>query len=239
MKINRNYIKIGVLLLVVIGLYAFSNIRNGHRKIENVQIEFVGDQNLYISQEMVNKLLILSYGDLVKQPKENIVLNTIEKAIEANEMVKNAQVYFTVDGNLMAKVAQRKPIGRVEGITSFYVDEDGLRMPFSKLHSARVPIITGKITESSLREVHKILTYGNSHEFLKKNIIGIHITEEEKYQLRFRMDNFVVALGNAEDLERKFANFRAFYVKAHKDNTLGDYKSVSLEFNNQVVCTKI
>lgn|SRR5690554_1818548 len=239
MGMNWNIIKMGILLLVVIGFYAFSNIRNGDRRIENIQIEFVGDQNMYISQEMVNKLLILSYGDLTNQPKENIVLNTIEKAIEANDMVKNAQVYFTVDGNLIAKVAQRKPIGRIEGNISFYMDEDGLRMPFSKLHSARVPLITGRITENSLREVHRILTYGNSDEFLKKNIIGVHVTEEEKYQLKFRIDNFVVALGNVENLERKFANLRAFYVKADKDNTLGDYKRVSLEFNNQVVCTKI
>lgn len=239
MRINRNSIKMGILLLIVIGLYAFSNIRSGQRKIENVLIEFVGDQNLYITHEMVNKLLILSYGDPTNLPKENIVLNTIEKAIEANDMVKNAQVYFTVDGSLMAKVTQRKPIGRIEGSTSFYVDEDGLRMPFSKLHSARVPIITGKITENSLQEVYRILTYGNSDEFLKKNIIGIHVTEEEKYQLKFRMDNFVVALGDVGNLERKFANFRAFYIKANKDNTLGDYKRVSLEFNNQVVCTKI
>lgn len=239
MRIDRNFIKIGVLLLVVIGLYAFSDIRSGQRKIENIQIEFVGGENVYITHEMVNKLLILSYGDLTNLPKENIVLNTIEKAIEANDMVKKAQVFFTVDGGLKAKVSQRKPIGRVEGNTSFYMDEDGLRMPFSKLHSARVPIITGRITENSLKEVHRILTFGNSDEFLRKNIIGIHITEEEKYQLRFRVDNFVVALGNVEDLERKFANFRAFYVKATKDNTLGDYNRVSLEFNNQVVCTKI
>src|SRR5690606_24962562 len=216
MKINRNFIKIGVLFLVVISLYAFSDIRSGQRKIENIQIEFVGDQNLYITHEMVNKLLILSYGDLTNLPKENIVLNTIEKAIEANDMVKKAQVYFTVDGGLKAKVSQRKPIGRVEGISSFYMDEDGLRMPFSKLHSARVPIITGKITENSLREAHRIITFGNADEFLRKNIIGIHITEEEKYQLRFRVDNFVVVLGSVEDLERKFANFRAFYVKASK-----------------------
>lgn len=239
MKINRNYIKIAALFLVVVGLYAFSNIRSGHKKIENIKIEFVGDENLYISQEMVNKLLILSYGDLTNRPKENIVLNTLEKAIEANDMVRNAQVYFTVDGTLMVRISQRKPIGRVEGVTSFYVDEDGSRMPFSKLHSARVPLITGKITENSLREVHKVITYANSDEFLKKNIIGVHVTEEGKYQLRFRMDNFVVALGNVGDLEKKFANFRAFYVKADKDNTLGDYSRVSLEFNNQVVCTKI
>src|SRR5690606_19729858 len=101
------------------------------------------------------------------------------------------------------------------------------------------PIITGKITENSVRGVHRSLTYGDSDEFLKNNLIGVHATEEEKYQLRMSRDNSVVALGEVGDLRRKFRNIRASYVKADKDNTLGDYKRVSLEFNNQVVCTKI
>tara|TARA_R110000751_G_scaffold12457_5_gene42786 strand:- start:11124 stop:11873 length:750 start_codon:yes stop_codon:yes gene_type:complete len=239
MKINWNFIKFGALLLVVTGLYAFSSARNKHKKIDNIEIEFVGDQNLYMTQETVNKLLIQNSGDLRNLPKEDIVLNTIEKAIEANEMVKNAQVYLTVNGDLVAKVIQRKPIGRVEGVAKFYIDEDGKPMPFSKYHSARVPIITGIVTNKSTEGVYEILTYVNSDEFLKKNIIGVHITEEQKYQLKFRMENFVVDLGHLGELEKKFSNFKAFYTKANKDKTLNDYKRVSLEFNNQVVCTKI
>ena len=57
MKINWNFVKFGALLLVVTGLYAFSNIRNKHKKIDNIEIKFVGDQNLYMTQETVNKLL--------------------------------------------------------------------------------------------------------------------------------------------------------------------------------------
>lgn len=238
MRIHRNFLKMGVLLLVVMGLYAFSNVRNGQKMIENVEIQFVGDQNLYMTHETVNKLLIQNYGDLTNLPKENIVLNTIEKAIEANEMVKKAQVFLTVNGNLIAKVAQRRPIARVEGSAKFYLDEDGKRMPFSRHYSARVPLITGEINEDSLKEVYKILTYSNTDEFLVKNIIGVHITEQQKYLLKFRMEDFVVDLGNVENLEKKFSNFRAFYVKANKDKSLNDYHTVSLAFNNQVVCTK-
>ncbi|GGW37341.1 cell division protein FtsQ/DivIB [Arenibacter certesii] len=238
MRINWNFIKMGVLLLVVMGLYAFSNVRNGNKRIEKVQIEFVGDQNLYMTQETVNKLLIHNYGDLTNLTKEHIVLNNIEKAIEANEMVKNAQVFLTVNGDLVAKVAQRKPIARVEGSKKYYLDEDGKPMPFSRYHSARVPLITGDVNENSLKDVYAILKYSETDEFLTKNIIGVHIAGEQKYLLRFRMEDFVVDLGNVEGLDRKFSNFRAFYVKAYKDKSLEDYHTVSLAFNNQVVCTK-
>ncbi|WP_318344149.1 cell division protein FtsQ/DivIB [Flagellimonas baculiformis] len=166
-------------------------------------------------------------------------MNTIEEVILSNDMVKNAQVYLTVNGELISKIVQRKPIGRVEGVSKFYLDDLGERMPLSKEHSARVPIITGKITGRTLEDAYVILNYINEDDFLRKNVIGIHIEEEGSYQLKFRMENFVVNLGGVDNLNTKFKNFMAFYAKAAKDNSLEDYAIVSLEFNNQVVCTKI
>src|SRR5690606_6310280 len=146
MRINWNYIKMMGLVLLIIGLYAFSNQRNDKRKVNGINIEFVGDQNLYITPAMVNKLLIQNCGPLINVPKENLVLNTMEKVIEANEMVKNAQVYLTMNGELTSKILQRKPIGRIEGTAKYYLDDEGKRMPLSNNYSARVPIITGNIT---------------------------------------------------------------------------------------------
>lgn len=239
MRINWNYFKLAGLILVFSALYAFSNIRSAGEKVNGINIEFVGNENLYVTQAMVNKLLIQKYGTLLNVPKEKLVLNTIEKVIETNEMVKNAQVYLTVNGELTTKIVQRQPIGRIEGISKFYLDNEGKRMPFSPNHSARVPIITGKITGKSLEDAYVILKYINEDDFLRKNVIGIHIEDEGKYQLKFRIENFIVNLGNIEDLETKFSNFKAFYAKAMRDKTLKDYQVVSLEFNNQVVCTKI
>ncbi|MFK5972954.1 MAG: hypothetical protein QM485_06700 [Flavobacteriaceae bacterium] len=240
MRNNMNYIKMTALLLVIMALYAFSNHRSQQKITKGLNIEFVGKQNLYLTQETVNKLLIQSYGSLTNVSKEKLDLNTIEKLIETNEMVKRAQVYLTIDGELRSKIVQRKPIGRIEAkSTGFYLDDEGKRMPLSYNHSARVPIITGKITGKGLEDVYEILKYINMDSFLRKNVIGIHIEEEEKYQLKFRMENFVVNLGGVDDLEEKFNNFKAFYAKANKDKTLEKYTSVSLEFNNQVVCTKI
>ncbi|VAW10549.1 Cell division protein FtsQ [hydrothermal vent metagenome] len=239
MRVNWNYIKILALIIAVSGLYAFSNHRSELKKVNGIHIEFVGNQNLYITEGMVDKLLIQSYGNLTNMPKEKLDLNSIEKIIEANEMVKSAQVFITVDGELASKIIQRRPIGRIQGSSKFYLDDEGKRMPLSMSHSARVPIITGDITGKSLEDVYEILKYINEDDFLRKNVIGIHIENLGKYQLRFRMEQFVVNLGGADGLEEKFNNFKAFYTKANRDKTLKNYNIVSLEFNNQVVCTKI
>ncbi len=239
MRINWNIGKLVLLIISITALYAFSVERSTQRNIRGISLEFVGENDMFVTQEMVNKLLIQNYGSLKNLPKEKVVLNTIEEVIETNEMVKNAQVYLTVKGELKSKIEQRQPIGRVEGNSKFYLDKEGRPMPLSRIYSARVPIITGKITGKSLEDVFVILKYINEDDFLRKNVIGIHIEEEEKYQLKFRLESFVVNLGDVEDLEMKFSNFKAFYAKATRDKTLDNYQIVSLEFNNQVVCTKI
>ncbi len=239
MRINWNYPKLFLLIICITALYAFSNQRNAMRNIKGIKIDFVGQESLFLTQEMVNKLLIQNYGSLKNVAKEKVVLNTIEKVIETNDMVRKAQVYLTVNGELKSKVEQRRPIGRVEGNSKFYLDQEGKSMPLSKIYSARVPIITGKITGKSLEDVYVILKYINDDDFLRKNIIGIHIEDEERYQLKFRVESFVVNLGDVRDLDEKFNNFKAFYAKATRDKTLDNYHIVSLEYNNQVVCTKI
>ncbi|MDC6384287.1 hypothetical protein D2V93_00170 [Flagellimonas taeanensis] len=239
MRVNWNYIKLAFLSVAVIALYGFADQRSKKRKIDDISVKFVGDNNLYLTEDAVNKLLIQNYGPVKNRAKEQLVLNTIEEVILSNDMVKNAQVYLTVNGELISKIVQRKPIGRVEGVSKFYLDDLGERMPLSKQHSARVPIITGKITGRTLEDAYVILNYINEDDFLRKNVIGIHIEDEGNYQLKFRMENFVVNLGGVDNLNTKFKNFMAFYAKAAKDNSLEDYVIVSLEFNNQVVCTKI
>lgn len=239
MKLNRDTVKLVVLGCCVAGLYAFADARSSLRRIREVQIHFQEGDNLFLTEAMVNKLLIQNYGPLPNMPREKVVLNAMESVLQAHEMVKDAQVYLTIDGKLNTNIAQRQPIGRVGGERSFYLDDQGLEMPLSPIHSARVPIITGKITGETLEDTYAILKYINQDPFLSKNVIGIHIEGPSDYHLKFRLEHFVVRLGDVDDLESKFRNFKAFYAKALQDKTLMSYQVVSLEFKNQVVCTKI
>ena len=70
MRINWNKIKLFVLIIGVLGLYAFSNQRNYRKNIVKMEVEFNGDENLYLTEGTVNKLLIQHYGRLENVPKE-------------------------------------------------------------------------------------------------------------------------------------------------------------------------
>lgn len=239
MQVNWPILKFALLMGGVLAIYGFANHRGAAKKINSHTIEFLGGNDLYLTEDAVNKLLIQNYGSVLNSPIETIVLNTIETVIQADSMVKDVQVFLSLKGELISQITLRTPIARVEGSTKFYLDDSAGRMPLSAHHSARVPLITGKITDSALQDAHTILTRMGGDGFWKKHVIGIHIEGIENYVLKLRIHDFDLRLGSAKNLGQKLANFKAFYAKASKDKTLKTYKTVSLEFDNQVVCTKI
>jgi cell division protein FtsQ len=238
MRINLNFIKGLFLLGLVLFLYAFSSFKNNSRLVKNVNIQFMGSNNVFITTEMVNKLLIQSQEKPYFLHKDDIDLRELEFLLESNSMIKSAQVYLTVNGVLMAKVEQKVPIARVQNSEVFYIDDQGFRMPLSTQHSARVPVVYGIVEEEDLKRVYKLALTAYNDTFLKTYLTEIHQNKNKEISLKLRLLDFEVLVGNIDNLEVKLKNLKAFYQKAKKDNMLDIYKSVNLQFDNQVVCTK-
>lgn len=228
-----------VLLGVVVFLFAFSANRNSSRAITTPQVEFVSENNLFITNETVSKLLIQSCGGVKNVPKETLDLNELEKALKSNPMIKTAEVYVAVNGLLKAKIEQKTPIARVSTNASYYIDDEGLFMPLSKNYSARVPLVTGYVEKNNLKSVYKVARKIKDDEFLKKHVIEIHQDLNSEVFLRLRKYKFIVQLGDVNFLDKKVNNLKAFYKKNLKDKTLSNYSKVNLRFENQVICTKI
>ena len=238
MRINWNYIK-GILLLgLVVFLYAFSSHKNNSRSVTKIAVQFSGNENVYITREMVNKLLIQNQEQLFNLPKDNLDLKEMEFLLESNDMIKSAQVYLTVNGEVRTKIEQKQPIARVYSDTTFYIDEDGLWMPLSPQHSARVPLVTGVVEKEDLEAVYTMALKVYKDPFLKTYITEIHQNENKEISLKMRLSEFEILVGYLENLDKKIKNLKAFYQKAKKDKVLDVYKTVNLQFDNQVVCTK-
>jgi len=238
MRINWNLIK-GVLLLgLVVFLYTFSSFTNNNRSVTKVAVQFTGKENVYITTEMVNKLLIQNQEQLYNLPKDNLDLKEMEFLLESDDMIKSAQVYLTVNGEVRTKIEQKQPIARVYSKTTFYIDEDGLWMPLSPQHSARVPLVTGDVEKEDLEVVYTMALKVYSDSFLKTYVTEIHQGENKEISLKMRLLDFKVLVGSLENIDEKMKNLKAFYQKAKKDKMLDIYKSVNLQFDNQVVCTK-
>lgn len=229
-------LKLSLLVVLIAFLFAFTSKRNQARMINGVQIEFVEEQDPYVNENMVNKLLIQKNGKATNVGKETLDLNIAEYYLDDHKMIEHSDVYLTVSGKLKARIKQRTPIARVQSANPFYVDVTGGVMPLSKNFAAHVPIVYN-ISKNHVSNVYPLLKKIDEDDFLKKHIIGVRRISNGNYELGLRVYDFDVVFGKIEALESKVKNFKAFYQKALKDKSLNSYKKVSLQYSNQVVCT--
>ncbi len=235
------WINVRIILMfgLILFLYSFTSNRNNSRKLVKTDIIFNDSQDVFIEAETVNKLLIENKSDVKGIRKEQLDLNRLEKALNNHNMIEKSEVFVTVDGVLKAVIKQKTPIVRV--ITesgSFYIDYEGNRMPLSEIQSARIPLVSGNEEWIEKEEFNELFRYIYDDEFLKKNIIGIQILPNGGVKLANRNYDYVIDFGKPQSIDRKFANYKAFFQKASSDSTLLKYKKVNLKFTQQVVCTK-
>ncbi len=237
MKRSFEIIKFIFLLGLMAFLFSFTKKRNDTRKINKIDIEFVDENSPFISYNAVNKLLIQNHAQAASIGKETLVLKMMEQRLRENPMVRDAQVYVSVDGTLGAKIEQRRPIGRVAATPDYYLDADGKKMPLSEVYSARVPIITGT-SKNNFNELTPLLLEIEKDDFMKSLIVGLNRKADGDIELELRKMDFKVNFGAPERMKDKFQNFKAFYKKTKKDSTLYGYNLVNLKFDNQVIATK-
>ncbi|WP_367892745.1 cell division protein FtsQ/DivIB [Flavivirga aquimarina] len=228
-----------VLVTLVAFLFVFASKKNAVRKVSDPHVKFIGDNNLFVTNETVSKLLIQKYDGVKNVPKETLDLNSLENTLKSNSMIKAAEVYVAVNGTLNAEIEQKTPIARVSTNASYYIDDEGSYMPLSTNYSARVPLVTGLVEKNNLKSIYTIANKITNDEFLKKNVIEIHQSRNKNIYLKLRQCHFTVQLGDVNFLDKKINNLKAFYQKNLKEKTLNNYSKVNLQFDNQVICTKI
>ncbi len=227
------------MFALVIFLYSFTSNRNSHRKLKKSEVIFVGENNNFVKQESVNKLLIENSSDVKTIAKDELNLNKLENSINAHPMIQKSEVFVSVDGVLKAVVQQKTPVARVvDEQGSFYIDYEGNTMPLSDNYTARVPLISGENNVKNKKKLSEVLKMIYDDEFLKKNIIGIQVLSDESLLMSNRNFDYQIDFGKMLNEEQKFKNYKAFFQKAVVDSTLYKYKKINLRFTHQVVCTK-
>jgi cell division protein FtsQ len=220
-------------------LYSFSSVKNFSKTIDEVVVQFEEGSNDFLTQEMVNKLLIQNQQEVKNQPKSVIDLQGLEYSVLSNPYIESATVFFTIDGVLNTIVKQRTPVARINTFnSSYYIDKQGVEVPLSDNYSARVMLVTGGINKENLKEITDFVNVILADDFLKKEIIGIHKMPNNEFVLSVRSGKYKIELGSLEEMNTKFKKLKAFYNKAFVDKTIEQYRTINLKYHNQVVCAK-
>ena len=235
MRFNWNKITI-LIMLIFSGLAFYSfNKKNENRLITGLDISIFPSKDSYLSKDSIRSIL----NPFLGFEKKSINLNLIENIVDNNSYVDKSEVSLSFSGNLVLKIEQKTPVGRVISENEmFYVDKDLRKMDLSKHQSARVPIVIGFENEISRSYLKKVFEHIDDDTFLKQNISKIIINSPNSISLKLRAFDLTVKIGDRRNLKNKFLKLKAFYTMANAKKNLMEFKQINLQFDNQVVVVK-
>ncbi len=213
-------------------------------------IELKGDESgTYIRQAEVMQMLSASLQGKI-EGKQLVALNLkeMEQALESNEKVKDAELYFDNKNKLHITVTARKPVARLfttEG-NSFYIDSDAQPMPLADGFRVKVPVFTGFTAKKQLmrkdslmlRDVQEMAAYIAADPFWMAQVAQVDITTEREFELVPVVGNHIVKWGKPGDNDRKFDRLFVFYKNVLSKTGFDKYKTIDVQYSGQVVATK-
>lgn len=239
----------GLLLLLITSAAAYRMSRT----VQATEVHVVPlDGNvLLIDSADVVKLIDRSLGEKpVGKPINQVDPDRIERALEEDPFVLNAEVALMANNRLYVKVEQRRPLMRIidpQGL-QYYIDDRGRRVPLSPHFAARTLVVTGHIpafTDDFLQRKHHVLKdlYELAHFITDDPLWSamfeqVYVNSRGEYVLVPKVGDQLVILGKADALPSKFRRLRIFYKEALSREGWQKYTTIDLRWRGQVVCER-
>jgi cell division protein FtsQ len=215
-----------------------------------VEVEPLEDGALLIDSMDVIRLVEKSLGStLDEQIASDVDESLVERVLEENLFVKNAEVLLTADSKVKINIEQRIPILRVVdklGV-QYYLDNDGAKVPLSRHFTARTLVATGNIPphtpefltkkKNSMKDLFELTNFILADQFWNAMIEQVYITSKDEFVLVPKIGDQSIILGKWDsDVAAKFKKLRQFYEEGMSREGWQKYKTIDLRYRNQVVC---
>ncbi len=239
MKRFKSLIQFMLVTVLMVTSIVISHFHQEIRPASRIEIRFDQKKEMLVNADSVNKLLIQIVQQHSASLKDGIVLSKAEKGIESMSGVRNAEVFSTISGVLVAEIQQKKVRAKVIGSKPYYIDELGDQLPLLSGYETDVARIRpNEAFEIVGSDVIEILSGIESRDLLNRDLKEIKQIGSRRFSLLFNSLPFEVIVGEAANIEQKMTKLMAFLIKAEQEKSLGQYRTVNLSFNNQVVAAK-
>lgn len=193
-----------------------------------------------IDEDMVLSLLKEHSLDPIGSPLEAIDVEAIEQTLALHPLVGKAQCYKTGGDMLRINLSGKVPLVRVLNNRGqdFYVDSHGEILSQHSL-AVQLPVATGNIDrEFASKELLEVVRAIDRSEFWKAQVEQINVTSDKQIELVPRVGDHLLILGTADNIEDKLERLMNFYEKGLDNVGWNKYRSISVAYENQVVCKK-
>ena len=199
-----------------------------------------GELNGFLNAEKVKQLLQQRRMLPVSEPMDRINTRSIEEALEANELIEQAECYTTRTGRVCISIRQRIPIVRVLAANGddYFVDSKGDIIPH-KQYTCNVLVATGAISKSyAKKQLAPLVNLIVRDRFWKSQIVQLNVLDDGSVEMVPRVGEHVAYLGQPVGVERKLDRLRKFYRYGLNQAGWNHYSRVSVEFDNQIICKR-
>ncbi len=239
-----NYKKTNILITFLVSfsifiiIFASSQFHTG--LVRQINIIITDSTNLrFVNKKMLYAKIKMRFGNLLDKKVNLIQINEIENELLKIPFISSINVYIGISKDLNIKVNQKKPIARViEKNSSYYMNSSGNAFPTSNIFSVRVPIIYGNLNNENKKLIVNLLQYISKSKWLWKYVIGLKIYDYNRCTIYPIDKSYTIELGKLENIKKKFAKLKYFYLANYNTIEKGIYKNLNIEFDNQIVCTK-
>lgn len=238
------FLKLFLLLALAVYLvFAFVRFCKSKADVQCDKVTIVisdADKADFVSEQDIRQILKDTKLEPQGKNLSDINLVKIKKAVDSHQFVHSSICYTRPNGELIIELSQRLPVLRVmpDKGEQYYIDANANRIQHAS-YPADVIVVTGNVNYDKAKKYLVTLAgIVQQDEFWNDMIEQVNITRDGKLELSPRLGNHVVALGYPQDIPQKLARLKTFYQKVINQVGWQKYSRISLEYENQVVCTK-
>lgn len=233
------------LLLAVVGYLVFAvwkfSSKAENRTCEGVSVEIIDSiPDGFITQEYIRSILTRNNISPEGMKISDINLERIEQLMLEESHIESANCYYNAMGNLCIKVVPQRPILHVisQKGEDYYLSSTGLSMPTASFN-VELCVATGNVTKKFASEhLLEFAKFINDDLFWSEQIEQIHVVSPEEILLYPRVGQHVIELGSINNYQEKLNRLRTFYREGLERVGWNKYRTISLAYDGQVVCTK-
>jgi cell division protein FtsQ len=249
-KLNiQREIRIAAVLVAVFGLIAFTERLKGDVAVGDIEIRIENvHENHFLDENDIIDLMQWNHENLKGASLDKVNFREIERRIEKDAFIQDAEMYSDLKGNLMVNVTLRRPVARIvrnDGPDG-YIAEDGTVMPVSEKFTARVMLISGSFVREVLnvRNVYalengnklmEVISAIREQEFWNAQIAQLNIGHKMHITMLPQVGDERIEFGYPEDVETKFRKLMIYYKEILPRVGWNKYERVNLEFKDQIV----
>ena len=196
--------------------------------------------NDYVNTRFIKNLLEQAKTPIKGVALKNINIKNIEDHLKKSPYIDSVICYYTPDNLMCIRISTRMPVIHVmpENGESYYMDINGNTMP-TNVFLLDVCLATGNISKKYAKEkLLDLATFINNQAPWDKEIQQIHVRNEKHIELITLTGDHTIILGEPIDIADKMERLSVFYKEGLDKAGWNKYRTINLNYADQVVCTK-